>query len=375
MVGGAVQSIFQSVLTRAAPRRMPRSMSTTFRLALAFALFPALARATDPPPPAPATGKVLVLANDRVIEGDVEKVGDQYRVRREGGETWLPTTQVRCVCADVDHAYRYLRGQANLDDGDERLRLARFCVAHGLRTQALAEADAALKLRPNHDESRRLLTALQHAPVVPPPSPSAAATAPEPEAPAPALDGAAFGQFVNRVQPVLMNACASCHATGRGGSFKLTRTYSEGGLTNRRATQQNLTAVLGMLNRDKPLESPLLTRAVAMHGPGEKPPLRGKTEPAYRSLEEWVQYAATAAPARETPLTVPPPAPEPKPVPESTPEKVVAPPTAAPPTAAAAPPRAAEPAPRPTPPPSPADTADPYDPAAFNRQARPEGGN
>ena len=39
--------------------------------------------------------------------------------------------------------------------------------------------------------------------------------------------------FNTRVQPVLMNACANCHTTGKGGSFKLTRAAADSPLTSR----------------------------------------------------------------------------------------------------------------------------------------------
>ena len=51
----------------------------------------------------------------------------------------------------------------------------------------------------------------------------------------------AFAIFATRVQPILMNACASCHVSGKGGSFHLTRNL-EATLLNRKAVQQNLAA-------------------------------------------------------------------------------------------------------------------------------------
>src|SRR5207253_4476132 len=97
--------------------------------------------------------------------------------------------------------------------------------------------------------------------------------------------------FLTRVQPILMNACAHCHATGRGGAFKLTRTY-EPAMTGRKTTQQNLAAVLAQVNSEQPTASPLLSKAVSLHGkPGEmtQSPLKNREVAAYRSLEEWVR--------------------------------------------------------------------------------------
>src|SRR5579875_2055781 len=102
-------------------------------------------------------GKVLILKNEYVIEGDIERIGDRYCVRRKVGETWVPAERVLALTASMQDAYTYLRGRINLDDPDERLHLARWCRNNGLLPQALAELQAAAELRPSHAETRRLL--------------------------------------------------------------------------------------------------------------------------------------------------------------------------------------------------------------------------
>src|SRR5262249_53495499 len=94
-----------------------------------------LLRAADPEP-VRTTGQVLVLVNERTLEGSIERHGDQYCVRRSIGETWLPSDQVLYLCADMEDAYTRLRQRANLRDPDERLRLTRWCLLHGLKSQA-----------------------------------------------------------------------------------------------------------------------------------------------------------------------------------------------------------------------------------------------
>src|SRR5262249_56616653 len=86
------------------------------------------------------TGKVLVLDNDRTLEGDIERVGDRYRVRRTVGVTWVPADRVAGLCASKEEALAFLRRRTNLNDPDDRLRLARWCHLQGLRDQALVEA-------------------------------------------------------------------------------------------------------------------------------------------------------------------------------------------------------------------------------------------
>jgi hypothetical protein len=316
-------------------------MSTKMRIALSVFAIAApmwIALRAEEPQAARSTGKVLVLDNERTLEGDVERVGDQYRVRRPVGELLVRAENTLRLCETREEAYVFLRARSNLRDPDEHLRLARWCHLQGLHRQALEEAAAAVALRPEHAESRRLLNSLQHV------TPANSSTQPvkgseeeertsDPQLPE--LSTESLSLFVSRVQPILMNACASCHATGRGGSFRFTRTYETG--TSRKTTQRNLAAVLAQLNKERPNASPLLTKAVSVHGKhGEmvQSPLKNREAAAYRSLEEWVRVTLEV---------------------NSQPRDKLAPPI----TERAAATATAEP-------------TDPFDPSIFNRQMHPK---
>jgi hypothetical protein len=267
----------------------------------------ALLSRAEPAPP-PAKGKVLVLDNERTLEGDIERVGDQYRVRRSVGETWLAADRALRLCASNEEALAFLRTRANLDDADERLRLAQWCRERGLGDQALAEVRAAAQLRPEHAETRRLLAHLEQAAALRKP----AAPPPEPAEPTPALNVAlsaeAASHFVTKVQPILMNSCASCHATGRGGAFRLLRAYDGG---NRKVTQTNLAAVLAEVNAGAPQASPFLAKAASVHGEMAQAPFKSRQAAAYRALEDWVCRTVAANPQLRDALPQPPPQPTP----------------------------------------------------------------
>ena len=264
-------------------------MNTFFPLILCASVL----QAADAPRPAdrgPAHGKVLVLENDQTLAGDIERAGDLYRVRRLIGETTVPADRVLRLCADMEEAYAFLRGRANLTDADERLRLAEWCRLNGLHDQALAEVKAAVDLRPDDPGSRRLLAYLQET--------GAAKSAPakdrpdgtEAEAPRIPVDltEESLGQFATKVQPILMNACANCHGNSHGGAFRLTRSY-DSAVLNRKTLQQNLAAVLAEVNPDQPRSSPLLSKAVSVHGPLDQAPIKNRQSAAYRTLEDWVK--------------------------------------------------------------------------------------
>jgi hypothetical protein len=324
------------------------------------------ARGTEPAPA--ATGKVLLLQNERALEGDIARVGDQYRIRRTAGETWVPAGQALSLCQTMPEAFERLRARANLGDADEHLRLAGWCRQYGLRAQALAEVREAVRLRPGHEPSRRLLTNLERSEWEKPPPPAPRPSEPEPpRAPDVDLTADALGLFSTRVQPILMNACASCHATGRGGAFKLTRAYGIG-TADRKTMQQNLAAVIGQLNVRQPQASPLLTKSVSVHGAMAQAPLRNRQAPAYRTLEDWVGRTLANNPQLQERLSPPPAAlPPALPKPAAPTAKADARPAEEPP------PPAAPPAPKPpaTTFGSPPEPPDPFDPDAFNRQAHP----
>jgi hypothetical protein len=360
-------------------------MKPTFRL---LAMLPLLVGAVGPlaadPPPLPPSvadapavrGKVMLVEGDRILEGDIEHVGGRYRIRRSLGETWIPADKAVFLGADLDDVYQFLRRRANLRDADEHLRLARWCLQHGLRERALAEAGEAVALRPRDPDAQKLLGALQ-----PPASgvvqvaaqvPAGDAKPPEPDAaPAamPEYNHESLGLFVGKVQPILMNACAGCHAAGNGGNFRLQRTAA-GSAANARVTQHNLAAALNQVTRDRPAASPLLVKALTPHGGTERWPLKDRRAPAYRLMEEWVTFAvgdptvargagSSAVPAN---LSATPKA-EPLATPAPLPETVTGPmPPSAPAPAPTEQPKPAAPAP---------DGSDPFDPAVFNRQMHP----
>jgi hypothetical protein len=273
-------------------------MATKLALILVAVLAPAgIAWAGDDAAPAQSTGKVLVLDNERTLEGNIEQRGDQYRVRRTVGELWVQKENVLRLCDSYKDAYAFLRSRANQRDPDEHLRLAHWCQLHGLRAEAVAEVSEAVDLRPEHAESRRLLRNLQRAAVVgPQTAQTARATqAAENTQAATNVNSDSVSAFVARVQPILMNACANCHANGRGGDFKLARTY-DGGAVGRKTTLQNLTAVLAQVNKENYQASPFLAKSISAHGSSALAPLKGRDSLAYRTLEDWVRTTVESNP-------------------------------------------------------------------------------
>jgi hypothetical protein len=198
----------------------------------------------------------------------------------------------------MEEAYEFLKGRTNTRDVDERLRLARWCHLHGLREQAVAEAAAALELRPDSVKCQRLLQNYQKLAAK---EPAAPAPKSEPDSQADSKTTAipicaeSMGQFITKIQPILMNTCASCHARNTTGAFKLARAL-DGPVVNRRVVQQNLNAVLAQISPDRPETSPLLVKALSIHGDATQPPLKGRQTAAYKTLDDWVKTTIATNP-------------------------------------------------------------------------------
>ena len=243
-------------------------------------------------------GRVLLLENDRILEGEIERIGNRYRIRRPIGELWIPCDRARRLCRDLDEAFVLMQSQANLRDPDERLRLARWCHANGLKDRALSEARIALDMRPDHPETGQLIQILQRlaigttsAPKAAPPPPPTPATAQA----APSLDISddVFVAFSSRVQPILINACYSCHHPGKSTTFVLNRP-SEGNY--RTSAQRNLAAVLEHVNVEKTILSPLLIKSVVAHGGATQAPLHGRQSVPFQTMQTWVDQLVAMNP-------------------------------------------------------------------------------
>lgn len=270
-----------------------------------FFLLPALglglAWAQDGVAPSLVKGKVLLLASERCLEGDIEQVGDQYRVRRGTGETWMPVRQALRLCKDWQDALEYMKSRANLADADERLRLVRWCLLHNLREQALAEAERAMEIRPSDPQAKHWVDALRRSTIGAPASAVAPASGTTKNQQKPAqldLNADSVITFTTRVQPILMNTCASCHLNGKGGAFQLTRAYEAGA---KLAAQRNLAAVLAQINVEAPAASPFLVKAVSAHDPvTNTPPLASRQAIPFRIIQEWVEQMLAGNPHLKT---------------------------------------------------------------------------
>jgi hypothetical protein len=244
----------------------------------------------------PAKGKFLLLDNEQLIEGEIVHEGEWYTIKRSVGEAQIPAHRVMALTETKLEAFMVLRRHANLRDVDERLRLARWGMMFDLKSHALEEAEAAVKLRPTNPEARNLVEGLKFAiasSATKPTTPVQSSATPTIETVVkelptiPEFNQTAFSLFSSKVQPILMNGCARCHAGDQTGEFKLVRIYTPG--SNRAGTMQNLFATLHQIDRANPSQSPVLVKAITPHGTPVFLGFRDANAPAYQILEAWVK--------------------------------------------------------------------------------------
>jgi len=104
------------------------------------------------------------------------------------------------------------------------------------------------------------------------------------------LPSEAVREFRERIQPLLLNSCASgqCHGPQTGGSFRLLRP-SFGRVASRRLTQRNLYSVVNHIDPDDPAQSPLLRAACTAHGSPERRSVAPAGSRQYEMLADWVR--------------------------------------------------------------------------------------
>lgn len=251
---------------------------------------------------------IIVLRNGRVLAGQVTLIEAGYQVDSLSGRVVIPRNLVEVEALNLVDAHRKLRSKMPGQNASSHVALGRWCLAHGLNQQALAEFRTAERLAPKNKKSATKEVIAQLAPKVAPRGNaptvrSVTAVMSRDVEPIEALGGLprdVAGHFVQRVQPLLSNRCGngSCHGTGAGRIFRLEPIgRNRSGFQVR--TRKNLESVLGQVDLSGPANSPLLRFARKSHGsiPGIRSvrPL-GREQVAL--IESWVRRVARSQKGR-----------------------------------------------------------------------------
>lgn len=338
------------------------------------------------PPAATSASKFAVLKDNSVVEGVITEIGDKITIRRGAIDSTYPREEVLFIGAKKEDVYLFQKALVPAGDANARIKLAKWCVFNGLREQALAEARTVLRDSPTNITAQQLVRSLEESlrkfpppgkPAAPPEIPPSTSVKPATE-PDPDLEVSieASNAFRLKVQPILTNLCADCHARPNAAAFKLARLDEFD--TNPNALRQNFRAVMNNVRKDDPLASPFLIKAYTPHGGMKEPAFRTRQAVAFVTLTDWVQSVGHAPPPPAVPQTGPIPVSQPQ-MPPAQPSPTGLPPVPPPPgVSKAAPEPAVEPPVVPAnfggnlkPPEPSGPPVDEFDPAAFNRTVPP----
>ncbi len=306
---------------------MQRAVPTYCLALLAFAAMATDVSGQTPPaslsPPevnaSPQT-KVVVLHNGNVLVGEVDHLGDAYRVATGTTEIRLSVREVERVVGSLLEAYDAKRAAWKIATTDEHLRLAAWCIRQEMWPQAALELNNARQRERRHPSiallQRRLQVASRAAMRASEPLPllkpdpkvkheaeeKRASELQELESLAQSLPEGSFEDFNRHIQPILVNGCAvaGCHCMEDAQQLRLSRDLLRG-LGNRESTLRNLQAVWGVVDLQSPHYSPLLTQPAVPHGGLSQPVFTGNRKRLQERLAEWVRVATQPSQADPTP--------------------------------------------------------------------------
>ncbi len=272
---------------------------------------------------------VLLMKSGQVLSGRLARAADRYVLLLPDGEIRVRVVDVQMICRSLDEVYEFKRNGIASDRVEDHLDLADWCSRQGMPGHAAEEVTAAMRLDPHHpriavanrglDQAHGLnpkqeLTKIN----AKPPDHHAAQNSNLKTASAESeneildrlvkgLPAGSMEAFSTSIQPILINNCTTsgCHGPRSNTAFQLERLPLERNI-NPRLTQRNVTAVLEQINRQSPLESPLLTVPIRPHGGLKTPVISERQANLYQQLANWVAVVSLNENRPTTPRTIAP---------------------------------------------------------------------
>ena len=270
-----------------------------WRIRAAEDALPAVSESTKPA----SADRVLLLQNGKIVKGAVRQTTAGYVVNVPGGQLVLPFDQVRFNADDLEDAYRLQRSSLPERPVSAHIDLARWCHTNGMPDQACKELREVLRIEPESSLARTMLQRINDQLLATKDLPAVAARNngqysmlgdPKLGVPAETLGGLpreAALDFVSKVQPLLVNRCATsgCHGIGSGNLFELQRTKL-GKSPPKAHSERNLAAVLEQIDREQPLSSPLLVKLRGESKPnGVRQSHGGLSREQMQTLRNWIE--------------------------------------------------------------------------------------
>ncbi len=282
-----------------------------------------------------STQAVVLLKNDRVLEGEVEKRGDSFALKiATASQVMLPKDQVQYIGTSKLDLYQYkLRGILKPSAGDH-FKLSRWCMVNGLLDEAVVHYLQAAAWNGDNPSVKRLAVELKEQllkvpefrdylglPAVDPSNQGGSAVS---LAAARVTKGGAEESFVQqaggvqelppqevvavfseRIQPILINRCsqAACHGGQTKTPLRMIEPHSRFGP---QTSTNNLKSVLAYVP-DRDGISPLISYATRAHGLQRRPGVELAESQLLAELRNWVALVQNPVVSGHDPLSGNPP--------------------------------------------------------------------
>jgi hypothetical protein len=293
------------------------------------------AEETHPPLPIAAESRVdgeqgvLLMKSGQVLSGRLVRAADRYVLLLPDGEIRVRVMDVQMICRSLDEVYEFKRNGITSDRVEAHLDLADWCSRQDMPGHAAEELAAAMRIEPHHPRISVAQRALDQAhdqitkhedvkrnensretPTVQNAIPKSAPVESENETLDRLVKGLPSGSmeaFSTTIQPILINNCTTsgCHGPRSNTTFQIERLPLERNI-NPRLTQRNVSAVLEQINRQSPLESPLLTVPIRPHGGLKTPVIAERQATLYQQLANWVAVVSLTETRSTPPRTIAP---------------------------------------------------------------------
>ena len=256
----------------------------------------------------------VVLKTGSVYSGQLEFGGGKYIIHRNNGSSVrFHQGEVDFVTYSLEAAYLQLRARLREDDVIGHQRLAMWCLKNR-QVDSARQQLATLQKMPGGRKSLRLLerqidelasprneqNPIQRASYTNSPASGVRrlpdigpkiASREELKASIDSYSRESLREFNRGVHLRMVNGCAasSCHGNADR-PFRLWRVDNRGGLTST-GVQRNLHSITQYLDRQNPLQSPLLQYISEVHG-GMDAPAYDSTSHHYHAIRDWIQSTA-----------------------------------------------------------------------------------
>jgi len=262
---------------------------------------------------------VVVLQDGRVFKGSITAVAGGYRVDHDGRYAIVPFDQVRLTAQSISAAFMSLRDAVPNPTTNDHLKLAEWCLENQLFKEAKLEVARALSLEPLRKEARILAAKIDQqsqrvngkaisdvngtTPAKKPYTVTNSASAAT-SANSSGLSREAQLEFMQHVQPLMMNKCgnAHCHGSASKNDFQL-KLVRRGSNSSRVASRSNLEQLLTMIAPQHPERSRLLIVPTSSTESHRKLFVGEQGNKQFALLKRWVMDVAphaTGAPSHDT---------------------------------------------------------------------------